>query len=133
MVTKADIPVKVAKKDIVCYKKMRWVSNDFEDQYLSSYFRKVEYKVDKVYKNRCKFKGIKRSYDIGGTMIDFVEVHRGFHSYVKKPFSPIHYKNYVVAICIIPKGSLYRKGWDNSLGGEACYVSNSIKVVEVLE
>jgi len=133
MVTKADIPVKVAKKDIVCYKEMKWISNDFEAQYLTSYFQGVEYKVNKVYKNRCNLKGKKRDYNIRGKMIDFVDVNRGFHSYVRKPPNPIHYKTYVVVKCIIPKGSLYREGWDNYPYKSDSYISNAIKIVEVLE
>lgn len=100
----SEIKPKIAKKDIIVYKKL--YKNNF-GQYYNLYIRgKVyPYKQGYIYSETTPFKSLKLTFHYNWS----IEVNgHAFHSYVKKPILPIlELKDYQIVEMIIPKGSLY--------------------------
>lgn len=96
--------VKIAKKDIVCYKKVIIFSDEEGNLKLKSYIQRAPYTLGKIKSSK---------FDIRST-----EIYRGLHSYRR------NYNNANVK-CIIPRGAAYYI--NNSE-----YCSDKIKIVEIL-
>jgi hypothetical protein len=113
--------VKVAERDIVCYKTLFLRINSIGKIEMRSYWHDALYKMGKTYSKRSSSK-----FD------ELKEVHgEGFHSFVLKP-DPTKinnlaaYKTNVVNVkCIIPKGTKFHYSY-----GERA--SQSIRVVGIL-
>ena len=98
--------IKIAKKDIICYKTVRKSSNGY-----FSIYQNFDYKCNKKYSGKSKLKlFIKWLFDI------YVSS-EGYHSYTTSENTNIK--------CIIPKWSLYLINED-----ETEYCSTSIKVLK---
>lgn len=99
---------RIAKKDIVCYKKINLNFDGRNSIIISSYHKGFKYKLGKVY--NASFTKSKRTYDAG------IDIFRGFHSYRNKDMGNVK--------CIIPKGSKYYIN-------DSERVSDSIKIVSI--
>ena len=99
--------IKIAKKDIICYKTVVKISNN---DYLSEYI-KFNYKCNKKYSGKSKLKlFLKWLFNMNIT-------NEAYHSFT--------YPAYGLTVeCIIPKGSLYLKDYYNL---EYCSTSIIIK------
>ena len=100
--------VQIAKKDIVCWKKLENVNGKFK-----SFYQGFVYKKDKLYKRNCLTKE-KYEYDS--------HLFKGFHSYIFKnkiDDSIFHITKRVKFI--IPKGARYLKNKNHNE-----YISNQI-------
>jgi hypothetical protein len=93
--------VKVAKKDITCYKILIKISgsNQYSDR-LRSMYRGFKYTTGKLYQDLNVFKNIKEHH---------VLIENGYHSYVSShPYLKEElYGRDKIYKCTIPKGSLY--------------------------
>lgn len=96
--------VKIAKKDIVCYKEVSITSDDKGKLKLKSYIQGSPYTLGRIKSSK---------FDIRST-----EIYRGLHSYRR------NYYNANVK-CIIPRGAAYYIN-------KSEYCSNKIKIVEIL-
>lgn len=103
--------IKIAKKDIICYKEVRTIKNYYFKNYCFSYYYDFKYEYDKIYSNKSKLKLFIR------WLFDKYVLSEGYHSYTTSENTNIK--------CIIPKWSLYLI---NKEGTE--YVSTSIKVLK---
>lgn len=122
-------PIKVATKDIVCWKVVEPVNRHDSTRYKAIY-RSFIYELGVNYKLHTKLQRIDASIYSDGP-----EVKEGFHSYctLKDLKScnafELRYNNYVIARCIIPKGSEYATG----LGfGYPNYVSDAIIIQRIV-
>lgn len=112
--------IKIAHKDIVCYKTLMYNMQSFW-KYHQYYFDKLEPKLR--LKNVCSDK-------------EFVRIEEGYHSFsteekvmAEYEHWSYSYKNLIQMVkCIIPKGSRYYYDPDTS-----SYVSNQIIIKEVIE
>ena len=102
--------IRIATKDIVCYK-----SVIIKTDYCISPFQKFEYKYNKKYSGKSKWKLF--SYWLFNLWVES----EGYHSYVDDSEIPFLLK----VKCIIPKYSLYLINDRNTE-----YVSTSIKVLK---
>ena len=102
--------IRIATKDIVCYK-----SVIIKTDYCISSFQKFEYKYNKKYSGKSKWKLF--SYWLFNLWVNS----EGYHSYVDDSEIPFLFK----VKCIIPKYSLYLIDDRNTE-----YVSTSIKVLK---
>ena len=103
--------IRLARKNIECYKEVRKVKNYYFKNCCFSYYQDFKYEYDKIYSGKSKLKlFIKWLFDI------YVSS-EGYHSYTTSENTNIK--------CIIPKWSLYLI---NEEGTE--YVSTSIKVLK---
>lgn len=127
-----DTKVKIANKDIVCYKVVEKIKNykTTSSDYLFTPYRKMEVKIGEEYETYL------RSY--------YLEVNEGFHSFVslkdaiaeKKYWKYWVTHEYEIVKCIIPKGAEYYKGrftmdigsYDEVYYADS-YASNKIKYV----
>jgi hypothetical protein len=109
--------VKVAKKDITCYKICEKVRGSNQHIYkVRSYIREFEYITEKLYQDLDVFKNIKV---YNGT---YSTIRKGYHSYSNNDkMNYFLYKDSLHLKCTIPKGSLYYYNPDSQE-----YVSNQI-------
>ena len=99
--------IRIATKDIVCYK-----SAIIKTDYCISSFQKFEYKYNKKYSGKSKWKLF--SY----WLFNFHIESEGYHSFIESEVYRTYEYNYWQTVkCIIPKGSLYLI---NKLYGEYC-------------
>lgn len=111
-------PLKIASKDIVCYKIMKiWIYNPVSC--LVSFFRGSTYLLNTLYTEK-RF-GLKKKL--------FSSVHYGLHSYAtakiaKESLEEGNYRSVLVK-CIIPKGAYYY------VGNEGDYCSNQLKTLYI--
>ena len=118
---------KVAEEDIVCYKALIYTKNEQtgKEFYISPFYSKT-WEKGKTYDALALWPRLTVAVEDGY-----------FHAYqqfsnaeaLAKSFLGIYYSEMVIAKCIIPKGSEYYVGWDNSSVG--CYASKSLKIEEV--
>ena len=103
--------IKLARKNIECYKEVRKIKSDYFKNYCFSYYQDFKYEYDKIYSGKSKLKlFIKWLFNI------YVSS-EGYHSYTTSKNTSIK--------CIIPKWSLYFINKE-----ETEYVSTSIKVLK---
>ena len=102
--------IKIAKEDIICYK--------IVDKYLKSIFQGFQYKLGETY-SISEFPAYTQL-----NVRDVLLIYEGFHSYINDPCALI---GTLRIKCVIPKGSKYHVNKE-----EDVYVSNSIKIVEVI-
>lgn len=98
--------IKIATKDIVCYKNVKK-----EKDYCLSFYRNFKYKYNQIYSDKSKWTLFKK------WLFNDNVTHEAYHSYK----FPLIYN----VVCIIPKGSLYLI---NNIRGEYC--SSSIKILK---
>ena len=103
--------IKIARKDIECYKEIRTIKHDYFKNCCFSYYQDFKYEYNKIYSNKSKLKLFKR------WLFDKYVSSEGYHSYTTSENTSIK--------CIIPKWSLYLI---NEEGTE--YVSTSIKILK---
>lgn len=124
----------VAKKDITCYKVLSYVDEDghyISPMYYFHWFTgnpnpEVIYHISQFEHHdvRCWFFG---KFKIGTGF---------FHTYqyleeAKKLKHIIGLKNYCIVKCIIPKGTEYYVGYDDSQ--KDCYASKQLKIVKIIK
>jgi hypothetical protein len=118
---------KVAKTDIICFKKMKRLrSNRVKSEYYNDILQNewtvpVSYKIGETY----------RATDFNGNSITRLElkyndIDRGFHSYKERIQKRFYLKDNIIANvkCVIPKGTQY---YENNKD----YVSTDIKFVKI--
>lgn len=113
---KNSIRLKIARKDITCYK-IVYKSDISEDTVISSIY-KYKYAIGGLYETNI---GIRRPCTTEQNVI----VQSGFHSYRRKPIPQAIDHDEFIAMCTIPKGSIYAKN-------ENFYVSSHIVINEVI-
>ena len=113
---KNSIRLKIARKDITCYK-IVYKSDISEDAVISNIYN-YEYVIGGLYETII---GIRRLNDTEQNVI----VESGFHSYRHKPIPQTLDHDEFIVMCTIPKGSIYAKN-------ENFYVSSHIVINEVI-
>lgn len=103
--------IRLAIKNIECYKEVRTIKNYYFKNCCFSYYQDFKYEYDKIYSGKSKLKLF-----IRWLFNEYVSS-EGYHSYTTSENTNIK--------CIIPKWSLYLINED---GTE--YVSTSIKVLK---
>lgn len=109
--------IRLARKNIECYKEVRKVKNYYFKNCCFSYYQNFKYEYDKIYSNKSKLTLFLN------WIFDIYVSDEAYHSYAYNPCapdSPIR-----VVKCVILKGSLYLI---NEEGTEYC--STSIKVLK---
>ena len=104
--------IRIATKDIVCYKIVRGKEKDC----CFSYYQEFKYKYNQKYSGKSKWKLFLRWF------FDFVIESEGYHSYIDEWRNGYPKAN---VKCIIPKGSLYLI---DKASGEYC--SSSIIILK---
>lgn len=113
---KNSIRLKIAKKNITCYK-IICKSEMSEDTVISNIY-KYKYVIGSLYEANI---GIRRPNATEQNVI----VQSGFHSYRRKPSpKPLDHDEFI-AMCTIPKGAIYDRNKDE-------YVSSHIIINEVI-
>ena len=102
--------IRLARKNIECYKEVRKIKNSYFKNCCFSYYLDFKYEYDKIYSGKSKLKLFIR------WLFNKYVSSEGYHSYTTSENTSIK--------CIIPKWSLYLI---NEAGTE--YVSTSIKVL----
>ncbi len=143
-----DTKVKTAERDIVCYKLLKarndLISSNNNRNVFYSEYQNFIYDIGKTYKLKSPLTCL-LSYN----PFYLGEVHRGFHSFSRFEDVICYQKNvkvfyhgifekegleFVLARCVIPRGSKYFEGsYFNNLGSGCCYASSAIKVLEIIE
>lgn len=103
--------IRLARKNIECYKEVRKIKSDYFKNCCFSYYQDFKYEYDKIYSGKSKLKLFIRwlfNRDVSS---------EGYHSYTTSENTNIK--------CIIPKWSLYLI---NEEGTE--YVSTNIKILK---
>lgn len=113
---KNSIRLKIARKDITCYKIV--YKSDISEDTVISYIYNYEYVIGGLYETII---GIRRP----NTTEQNVIVESGFHSYRRKPNPKSLGYDEFIATCTIPKGSIYAKN-------KYEYVSSHIIINEVI-
>ena len=103
--------IRLAIKNIECYKEVRTIKNYYFKNCCFSYYRDFKYEYDKIYSGKSKLKLFIR------WLFNKYVSSEGYHSYIISENTSIK--------CIIPKWSLYLI---NEEGTE--YVSTSIKILK---
>ena len=103
--------IKLASKNIECYKEVRKIKSDYFKNCCFSYYQDFKYEYDKIYSGKSKLKLFIR------WLFNRYVSSEGYHSYITSENTSIK--------CIIPKWSLYLI---NKEGTE--YVSTSIKILK---
>ena len=127
-----DLQLKIANKDITCYKTMHIYTNSNADNsfinsnHLYSYYQAFLYDRGKRY--TLKLRDMTEEDIYSTTDGSFVEIYKGFHSYVKgidviDQLNRLDHNTTIGIKCIIPKDSSYYKGDFNNVES---YVSDTI-------
>lgn len=103
--------IRLAIKNIECYKEVRTIKSYCFKNCCFSYYLDFKYEYDKIYSGKSKLKLFIR------WLFDKYMSNEGYHSYTTPESTNVK--------CIIPKGSLYLI---NEKGTE--YVSTSIKILK---
>lgn len=114
---KNSIRLKIARKDITCYKIV--YKSEMSEDTVISYIYNHKYIIGGLYETII---GIRRPNATEQNVI----VESGFHSYRRKPNpKSLNYDDELIAICTIPKGAIYARN-------KYEYVSSHIIINEVI-
>lgn len=117
--SKNSIRLKIARKNITCYKIVK--RSEISEKIVFSLIYRYKYRIGDVYETTIG--GIRRP---NVTNLNIV-VESGFHSFKHKPDAhSIQCNDEVIVKCTIPKGSIYAKN-------KKYYVSSHIVINEVIQ